>query len=105
MVKPLLLGRLLLIGQANGKFHVVLWRNDIIFGFVQLGGLAGRGVGEVDLYRWFLAGVDQTGDKASVLERMDVQVAQAQCDGSLSVFIGDKGRDWEELGVVEQLDA
>ena len=105
VVKPLLLGRLLLIGQANGKFHVVLWRNDIIFGSVQLGGLAGRGVGEVDLYRWFLAGVDQTGDKASVLERVDVQVAQSQCDGSLSVFIGDQSRDWEELGVVEQLDA
>ena len=105
VVKPLLLGCLLLIGQANGKFHVVLWWNDIVFGSVQLGGLAGRSVGEVDLHRWFLAGVDQAGDKASVLERMDVQVAQAQCNGSLSVFIGDQGRDWEEFGVVEQLDA
>ena len=39
VVKPLLLGCLLLIGQANGKFHVVLWWNDIVFGSVQLGGL------------------------------------------------------------------
>ena len=90
-VKALLLTRLLLVGQANSKFHVVLWWNNVVFFTLQLFSLGGAGSGEINGDRRFLAGIHQTGNKFSILDRVDMQVAQAQCDGGFSVFIRNQG--------------